>query len=57
MALFDWDTAAQANVYTAAADRKRLAGEAARLLASDQTENAELPHLIAPPKNSAGGTT
>jgi integrase len=57
MALFDWDTAAQANVYTAAADRKRLAGEAARLLAGDQTENAELPHLIAPPKNSAGGPT
>jgi hypothetical protein len=29
----------------------------ARLLAGDQTENAELPHLIAPPKNSAGGPT
>jgi integrase len=45
MALFDWDTAAQANVYTAAADRKRLAGEAARLLADDQTENKNCPTL------------
>jgi integrase len=43
MALYDWDTAAQANVYTAAADRKRLAGEAAKLLADDQTENKICP--------------
>jgi hypothetical protein len=49
MALYDWETAAQANVYTAAADRRQLAGEAARLLAGDQNENkecpTELPHL------------
>ena len=56
MALFDWESAAQANVYTRAADRKRLAGEAARLLAGDQTENTELSHLIVPPKNSAANT-
>jgi integrase len=45
MALFDWETAAQANVYTAAADRKRLAGEAAKLLADDQIENRNCPTL------------
>jgi integrase len=48
MALYDWDTASQATVYTAAADRKRLAGEAAKLLSSEQTVNidcpTELPH-------------
>jgi integrase len=32
MALFDWETANQATTYTAAANRKRLAGEAAKLL-------------------------
>jgi integrase len=57
MALYDWDTAAQANVYTAAADRKRLAGEAARLLVGDQIENMELSHPNVPPKNSAGDTS
>jgi integrase len=56
MALYDWDTAAQANIYTAAADRRRLAGAAARLLANDQTENTELPHLTVPPKNSSAST-
>jgi hypothetical protein len=50
MALYDWTTAAQANVYTAAADRKRMAGEAARLIASDQTANIDCPTPIAPPK-------
>jgi integrase len=43
MALYDWETAAQANVYTAAADRRQLAGEAARLLAGDQNVNSECP--------------
>jgi integrase len=33
MAIFDWDTPAQAKVYTDAADRKRLAGEAMPMLA------------------------
>jgi integrase len=41
MALYDWTSAAQANTYTQAADRKRLAGEAARLLVG---------HFSAPPK-------
>ena len=35
MALYDWTSAKQANVYTAAADRKRLAGEAAKLVAGE----------------------
>lgn len=46
MALFDWTSAAQANTYTAAADRGRLAGEAARLMVG---------HFSAPPKNKVGG--
>ena len=50
MALYDWTTAAQANVYTAAANRKRMAGEAARLLVGDQTANSDCPTGIAPPK-------
>ena len=32
MALYDWTSEKQANVYTAAADRKRLAAQAAQLL-------------------------
>jgi len=56
MALFDWESAAQANVYTRAADRKRLTREAARLLTGDQTGNTEVSHLIVPPKNSVGST-
>ena len=35
MALYDWTSAKQANVYTAAADRKRLASEAAKLVAGE----------------------
>jgi Phage integrase family len=52
MALYDWETAAQANVYTAAADRRQLAGEAARLLAGDQSANLECPTGLPHPKNS-----
>ena len=48
MALFDWTSAAQANAYTGAADRKRMASEAARLMDSgpDRKRNAppKLPH-------------
>jgi integrase len=33
MAIFDWDTPAQAKIYTDAADRKRMAGEAMPMLA------------------------
>jgi integrase len=44
MALFDWETASQATTYTAAADRKRLAAEAAKLLeVGEQSENTECP--------------
>ena len=32
MAMFDWSTAAQANVYTAAANRKKLAAKGSRLI-------------------------
>lgn len=46
MALFDRSTAQQANAYTAAANKKQLAGEAAKLIAGDHTENAELSHLL-----------
>jgi integrase len=41
MAIFDWDTPAQAKAYTDAADRKRMAGEAMGLLASDRMENED----------------
>jgi len=41
MAIFDWDTPAQAKIYTDAADRKRMAGEAMWLLATDRTENKD----------------
>jgi integrase len=34
MAMFDWSSASQATVYTAAADRKRLAQEGSRLLSA-----------------------
>ena len=34
MAMFDWSTAAQANVYTEAASRRRLAGDAMQLVES-----------------------
>lgn len=54
MALYDWTSEKQANAYTAAANRKRLAGEASRLLASDQTENTEVPHVVPHLKNSDG---
>lgn len=37
MAMFDWSTISQAEVYTRAADRKRLAGEAMGLINLDQT--------------------
>jgi integrase len=52
MALYGWTTASQATVYTAAADRKKLAGEAARLLGGDRTENEPAPLAIAPPSKT-----
>jgi integrase len=49
MALYDWTSEKQANVYTAAANRKRLAAQAAQLLARGQTANIEVSHLGVPP--------
>lgn len=43
MALYDWESAAQANTYTRDADRARLAGEAAKLIDEDQSANADCP--------------
>jgi len=50
MAMFGWESSRQATTYTASADRKRLAAEAARLIAGDRKANidcpTELPHRI-----------
>jgi integrase len=43
MAMFGWESSRQATTYTASADRKRLAAEAARLMASDQNANMDCP--------------
>jgi hypothetical protein len=39
MAMYGWESARQATTYTAAADRKRLAADAARLVAGEQKED------------------
>jgi integrase len=52
MALYDWTSEKQANVYTAAANRKRLAAQAAQLLARDQSANTEVSHPSVPPEKS-----
>jgi integrase len=39
MAMFDWSTISQAEVYTRAADQKRLAGEGMGLISLDRSEN------------------
>ena len=49
MALYDWTSEKQANAYTAAANRKRLAAQAAQLLVRDQSANTEVSHLSVPP--------
>jgi hypothetical protein len=54
MALYDWTSEKQANVYTAAANRKRLAGQAAQLLICDQSANTEVSHLSVPPEKFEG---
>jgi len=43
MAMFDWDTPAMAEVYTRAAEQKRLAGEAMFLISLDRKENGYCP--------------
>jgi integrase len=55
MAMFDWDTVRMAEVYTRAAEQKRLAGEAMFLISLDRIENVECrtdePGAVAPIKN------
>ena len=41
MAMFDWSTISQAEVYTRAADQKRLAGQAMGLISLDRTGNED----------------
>jgi hypothetical protein len=43
MAMFGWESARQATTYTASAGSKKLAAEAARLMASDHIANADCP--------------
>jgi integrase len=50
MAMFDWSTISQAEVYTKAADRKRMAGEAMGLINLDQNANEDCRTLIVAPK-------
>jgi integrase len=45
MAIFDWSTISQAEVYTKAANRKRMAGDAMGLIHLDQSKNETLSHL------------
>lgn len=48
MAIFDWSSISQAEIYTKAADQKRLAGRSMHLL-TDQSANELLSHpLVAP---------
>ena len=44
MAIFDWSTISQAEVYTRAADRKRMAGEAMSKISLDRSANEVLSH-------------
>lgn len=50
MAIFGWSTGKMAQLYTRAADRTRLARDAAQLLLPEQARNKNLPH----PKPGAG---
>jgi integrase len=54
MAIFDWDTPSQAAIYTKAASRKRMAGDAMAMLSSDHTRNIALSHPIVAPKKDMG---
>jgi integrase len=51
MAIFGWSTSKMAQLYTRAADRSRLARDAAQLLLPEQSGNKKLPH----PRSGAGG--
>jgi hypothetical protein len=50
MALYDRTTSKLADVYTKRADKKKLAGEAAKLI-GNQVVNTDCPTAIAPPDN------
>jgi hypothetical protein len=49
MALFDWDTASQAQIYTRSASQKRLAQEAIHTMDRAQTQNKQVSHPDVPP--------
>jgi len=51
MAMFDWSTVSQAEIYTRAADRKRLAGDAMALMNLDRSENEDCRTSNVAPKN------
>jgi integrase len=46
MALYDWASEKQANVYTASANRKRLAADAAKHLAKGSEPEQKVPHQV-----------
>jgi hypothetical protein len=48
MALFDWTSEKQANVYTAKADKKRLAADAAKLIGQNITGRSIVPPTAPP---------
>jgi integrase len=54
MALFDWSSEKQANVYTQAANRKRLAGDAAKYLAQGSEAEPDMSHQLPHPEFSNG---
>lgn len=54
MAMFDWSTPSMAEVYTRAAEQKRLAGGAMFMISLDRSENAPLSHPIVAPKIAEG---
>jgi len=46
MALFDWTSEKQANVYTAAANKKRMAMETAKRIVGDHMQNEDCPTFL-----------
>jgi integrase len=53
MAIFDWATISQAEVYTKAASQKRMAGEAMGLINPDQRANKPLSHPSVAPSQAS----
>ena len=54
MALYDWTSEKQANTYTAAANRKRLADDAARYLAGGSELEQKVSHHESHLRKSSG---